>query len=222
MSKYIGPQTRSLALFLAIGVTVCDGACEAPRDGSRAAADGARTVAVTTGSLAFGVPGGPRNRSTVPSGATVVLSSNVGVCASAYHSGDSFTATVVDSARAQSGDVIPAGALATFRVTAVVRPSPEDSGASRIAIVLDSLDIDGVRYPATAQIRSIATRRVPLRRVVGDRAGSGIRPRGLLHEPLDRGLQPSDVGGGSRGRPSGAAYDVCIPRRGRITAALRP
>ncbi len=160
MSQYIGTQTRPLALCLAIGVALCDGACEASRDGGGRAVGEAQTVTVNTGSLALNVSAGPRKRGAVPSGAAVVLLSNVNVCASAYHPGDSFMATVADTSRSPSGAVIPAGSLATFRVTTVTPPSADHPGTAQIGIALDSLDIDGVRYPATAHIKSVVTRRV--------------------------------------------------------------
>ncbi len=224
MPQYIGLQTRPLALCVAIGVAVCDGACETSRDGGRRAVGEARTVAVATGSLALGVSADPRKRGTVPSGATVVLLSNVSVCASAYHPGDSFTATVADTARSPTGAVIPAGSLATFRVTAVAPPTATNPGAAQIGITLDSLDIDGVRYPATAHIKSVVTRRVRPPRAVADPKRTGTRARGgsILGEPLGHGLQPPGVSSGSVPRSSGAPLDVCIPRRGRITVALRP
>jgi hypothetical protein len=224
MPQYIGLQTRPLALCVAIGVAVCDGACEASRDGGRRADGEARTVAVATGGLAFGVSADPRKRGTVPSGATVVLLSNVNVCASAYHPGDSFTATVTDTAHSPGGAVIPTGSLATFRVTAVSPASAKEPGAVQIGITLDSLDIDGVRYPATAHIKSIATRRVRRPHAVADpkRTGNLARGGSMLGEPLAHGLQPSSVSAGSAPPSSGVPYDVCIPRRGRITVALRP
>jgi hypothetical protein len=224
MPQYIGLQTRPLVLCVAIGVAVCDGACEASRDGGRRAVGEARTVAVATGSLALSVSAGPRKRGSVPSGATVVLLSNANVCASAYHPGDGFTATVTDTAHSPSGAVIPAGSLATFSVTAVSPPTATDAGAGRIGITLDSLDIDGVRYPATAQITSVATRRVHPPRAAADptRTGNRASDGRMLGEPLGHGLQPSGVGAVTAPGSSGAPDDVCIPRRGRITVALPP
>ncbi len=221
MPQYIGLQTRPLALCMAIGVAVCDGACGASHDSGRRAVGEARTVAVATGSLALSVSAGPRKRGSVPSGATVVLLSNVSVCASAYHAGDSFTATVTDTAHAPSGAIIPAGSLATFRVTAVTPPSAADPGAAQVGIALDSLDIDGVRYPATAHIKSVATRRVRRPRAVAapGQIESRARDDRMLVDPLSHGLQPSSVSTGGDPRPSGAAFDVCIPRQGRITVA---
>jgi hypothetical protein len=226
MSQYIGTQTRPLALCLAIGVVVCGGACEASRDSGARAVGEAQTVAVTTGGLALNVSAGALKRGAVPSGAAVVLLSNVNVCASAYHPGDSFMATVADTSRSPSGAVIPAGSLATFRVTAVTPPSAEHPGIAQIGIALDSLDIDGVRYPAAAHIKSIVTRRVRTPRTVPDPARTPGRTRGagVLGAPLGRDLTRSGAGAGSgvhtATAPQSLQLDVCIPRRGRITTVL--
>jgi hypothetical protein len=226
MLQYIGTQTRPLALCLAIGVVVCSGACEASRDGGARAVGEAQTVAVTTGSLALKVSAGALKRGAVPSGAAVVLLSNVNVCASAYHPGDSFMATVADTSRSPSGAVIPAGSLATFRVTAVTPPSTEHPGTAQIGIALDSLDIDGVRYPAAAHIKSIVTRRVRTPRTVPGpaRTPGHTRGAGVLSEPLGRDLTRSGAGAGSSAHtasaPQSTQLDVCIPRHGRIATVL--
>ena len=222
MQQYIGPQTRPLALCLAIGVAVCDSACHGSREASELAPSETHAVAVATGSLGISVSPGPRTRGAVPSGTALVLLSNVNVCASAYHPGDSFIATVADSSRSPNGDVIPAGSLATFRVTDVSRPSAGHPDTARIGIALDSLDIDGVRYPATAQLKSVGVRHVRLAQTTRD------PPRtagGMLGERLRKSVQPTGDGAGSARRSvdtSSLLHDVCIPRRGRITVALRP
>ncbi len=226
MLEYIGTQTRPLALCFAIGVVACAGACDASRDRGGRAVGEAQTVTVNTGSLALNVSTGPRKRGAVPSGAAVVLLSNVNVCASAYHPGDSFMATVADTSRSPSGAVIPAGSLATFRVTAVTPPAADHPGAAQIGIALDSLDIDGVRYPATAHIKSVVTRRVHRPRTAPDPTRTGSHPTGggVLGEPLGHDLTRSAAGAGSGDHTAGAPrpmqLDVCIPRRGRIATVL--
>jgi hypothetical protein len=224
MEQYIGPRTRPLALCLAVGVVVCDGACKASRDADRLTVGEARAVAVSNGSLAPGVTPDLRKRGMIPPATSMVLLSNVAVCTDAYRPGDSFTATVADTVQSPIGIIIPAGSLATFRVTEV-SPSTARNGTAQIGIALDSLDIDGVRYPATAVIKSIATRRVQSSRSVHHHVLSGVGPvgGGMLGERLGRRARSPDTSAAGAARSAGSKtsprYDVCIPRLGRITAA---
>jgi hypothetical protein len=226
MHEYIGPHTRPLALCLVVGVAVYNGGCSAPRDAARLAVGESKTVVVATSDVGDIVSGGPRKRGGVPSATNVVLSSNVRVCTNAYHPGDRFTATVTDTAIGADGTAIPAGSLASFHVTEI-SVNGTRTGAPHIAVVLDSLDIDGVRYPATARTTSVATRRVRSSRSNQrpPKSGIGAMTRDPLGEPLG-GAAPLSAPGASRA--SGVArpktYAVCIPQRGRITltTAARP
>jgi hypothetical protein len=216
MPEYIGPHTRPLALFLVVGVAVCDGACGAPRDPGRLVVGGSRAAEATRSEAEDPVSHERRKRSGAPAATSLVLASNVRVCTNTYRPGDRFTATVTDTVVAPNGDMIPAGSLASFRVTEIsVNGAP--TGAPHIEIVLDSLDIDGVRYPATALTTSIATRRVRPRTA---KSRTGFTRHDLLGEPLGHEPPPPVAATDTR-----REYELCLPQRGRITlttAALRP
>jgi hypothetical protein len=254
--EYTRPQIRPLARCMVLAAVTCASACtgSSPRpasagqdattqiaDGGIAPADhrdasAARGPSSGRGSPAPGLLGlvPTRGRGTariVPSGTKLTLVSEARVCTNTYHPGDTFTATVTDSAPGGDGAVVPAGSLADFEVTEIT-PAPDRSHARRISIALDSLAIDGVRYPASAHITSIVTRKVRSAAAVGATPASPIDPDVAIGTDAETGdilgviLSHSDRSTVIGARPAtgdlgaDAAPDFCIPRNGRITLTL--
>lgn len=249
--KYTRPPTRPLICGMVLGAVMCVAACTG--NGSRRAgagqdatsqiadgsvapvahrdASGARRASSADGFSARGllglVPGRPRGSEatrTVPSGTMLTIKSNARVCTNTYHPGDTFTGTVTDSVTAAGGGVVPAGALANFQVTELTLASDANHGR-RIGISLDSLAIDGVRYPASADITSIVTRKVratPSGQPDVAPIGGGPETADILGVILSHRDRSTVIGA----RPAtgdgaeAATTDFCIPRNGRITLTL--
>lgn len=249
--EYTRPRTRPLAHCLVLGVVICVGACRgnSPRDASagpdattaiaggnvapavRRDASGARGTSTSGGHSGSGlvglVPTLPRSQSTariVPSGTALTLVSNARVCTNTYHPGDTFTATVTDTVTVSSAAVVPAGSLANFQVTEIT-PALDGSRARGIGIALDSLAIDGVRYPAGAHITSIVTRKVrstPIGRPGAAPVGAGVESADILGVIMSHSDRSTLIGARqASSNPAGeGTTDFCIPRDGRITLTL--
>lgn len=234
MPQYIRPHIASLrgaarCAVLSLAAAACArGGGRTPRgapganDAGGAAAGVASPAAPEAAGRSSGRAAGAA--ALVPAGTTLVLATNVRVCASTYHVGDGFPATVVDTVFGRDGGMIPGGAPATFRIMRVTRGPDVPRGAA-IAIALDSIDVGGVRYPASARVRSVtvrsAHRAVPARPaagiVVGTETGD-IAAGGLPQLPA-AGATGEPLPGRVTAAPASRS-DACIPRHGRITVTL--
>jgi hypothetical protein len=249
--EYTRPETRPLARCMVLGVVICAAACMGNRsrgsgagqgetteiaDGgvvpaARRDASGARGTTSDRGSAGTGlvglVPAPPHGQGAariVPAGTTLTLASNARVCTYTYHPGDTFTATVTDTVTVAGGAIVPAGSLANFEVTALPLVAHGDH-ARRIGIALDSLAIDGVRYPARAHITSVITRKVrspPVGQADVTTVGPGAETADILGVILTHSDRSTVIGARqSAGDPAAeASVDFCIPRNGRITLTL--
>ena len=250
--EYTWPPTRPLArcmvLSVMMSVAACMGNGSRPSsagqdattqisDGSlapvaRRDASGARGASSARGSslpgllgLLTGAARGQGAVRMVPSGTVLTLKSNARVCTDTYHPGDTFTGTVTDTVTGTDGGVVPAGALANFQVTELT-PAPDASRGRRIGIALDSLAIDGVRYPASAHITSIVTRKVrsmPPGQTAVAPIGVGAETADILGVILSHSDRSTVIGARQATGDAGAATattDFCIPRNGRITLTL--
>lgn len=250
--EYTWPPTRPLAWGLVLGAVMCMAACMG--NGSRpSSTDQDATMQISDGGIApaarrdaSGARGASRARESsaagllglltgtgraqgsariVPSGTVLTLTSNARVCTNTYHPGDTFTGTVMDTVTSTGGGVVPGGALADFQVTEPT-PSPDASRGRRIGIALDSLAIDGVRYPARARITSIVTRKV--RSTPSDQTdiapiGVGAEAADILGVILSHSDRSTVIGARQATGDAGAGTattDFCIPRNGRITLTL--
>ena len=94
----------------------------------------------------------PATADAIPTGTTMQLRLNERLGTTVSGRGDSFTATVADAVRAETGRVaIPAGATAYGTVTGV-NPSENVGDQAAIRLSFDRIEVDGQSYPFSAEV----------------------------------------------------------------------
>ena len=134
---------------------------------------------------------------TIPSGTTLLLSSNRRVCTNNTSVGDHFTASLSESVTGSNGATIPAGATANVEVTSV-----SGSGSSNDAINLGlrvvSLNYGGHTYGVSATTESADVSRVK-------NAGASKDPQKVIGGAVAGAILGRIIGGNAKGTIIGAA-----------------
>jgi len=164
---------------------------------------------------------------TLPSGTAIITSSNARVCTNTHHVGDIFTGNVTDAVMGSGGQALPSGSVVTFRVTQV-KSSKNMTQAGQIGIAVDSIGLNGVNYPAEADITSAATTKVRSTSMGQEatKAGIGAAAGGILGQVIGHNAKSTIIGAAAGLAAGGATalattkYDFCIPQNGRIALKL--
>lgn len=163
----------------------------------------------------------------LPSQTQLAVTSNARVCTNTYHVGDTFSGTTSEAVNGNNGGLLPAGSPVMFRVTQV-KNSNNMTQSGEIGIAIDSIGLNGVNYPAQANITSATTNKV---RATGmgqeaTKAGIGAAAGGILGQVIGHNAKATIIGAAAGLAAGGAAalattkYDFCIPQNGRIALQL--
>lgn len=137
-------SARFLAAAALLGAGLGLGACSAATTRS--------TTVESGGDVAVAAPVTPVDNRTLPAGAQLVASLDQPLGTSVSKAGDTFTATVSSTLRAQDGSVvIPAGAKIEGRVTAL-DDSDNATEPALIRLAFDRIRMNGRTYPFSADI----------------------------------------------------------------------
>ncbi len=163
----------------------------------------------------------------LPSQTQLAVTSNARVCTNTYHVGDTFSGNTSETVNGNNGGLLPAGSPVMFRVTQV-KNSNNMTQSGEIGIAIDSIGLNGVNYPAQANITSARTDKV---RATGmgqeaTKAGIGAAAGGILGQVIGHNAKATIIGAAAGLAAGGAAalattkYDFCIPQNGRIALQL--
>jgi len=109
-------------------------------------------VETASGEIATPATAAPVNARTLPAGVTMNLALDQQLGTNSSHTGDTFSATLVDPVVAQNGRLtVPAGARVWGHVSGVTKASNATETAA-LVLDFDSLTFNGRRYPFEANI----------------------------------------------------------------------
>jgi len=126
---------------------------------------------------------------TVPAGTDIAMRLTQAVGSKISQSGDSFQATVVRPVQVNGEVVIPQGSEAAGHVAEAV-PLGRFKGGAKLQLVLDSITIQGKKYPVTASISRVAQ-------------GKGKRTAGMVGGGAGLGAAIGAIAGGGKGAAIG-------------------
>jgi hypothetical protein len=107
---------------------------------------------VVTAGGEISTPVAPANARTLPTGLTMDLALDQQLGTQSSHTGDTFSATVIDPVIAQNGrTTIPTGARVWGHVTGVT-PANNATQTAALALDFDSLTFNGRQYPFAASV----------------------------------------------------------------------
>lgn len=164
---------------------------------------------------------------TIAAGTVINLSSNQRVCTNTNKVGDTFTATVAESVTGSNGAVIPAGATATVRVTALKRSENVNDKAT-VGLSVTSITYGGRTYAVDTDINSAQTENVRNQSKGKDaqKVLTGAAIGAVLGQVIGKDTKGTVIGaaaGAAAGTGAAVAtanYEACIPNSGRIQIKL--
>lgn len=160
----------------------------------------------------------------VSSGARMALASDTRVCTNSHRVGERFTATLRDPVFGSDGSVIPGGSKAEFEITALKR-SENSSDEIVIGLAVQSVEVNGTRYPVSAETKQFALEKVrasnDAKKVVG-----GAVIGAVVGQVIGKDTR-STVIGAATGAAAGTAaavatanHEGCVPAQGIIEVVL--
>ncbi len=165
-----------------------------------------------------------RATATLPVGSELALESGQRICSSGLNVGDEFSAVLAESVVGPMGTVIPEGATATGEIVSLA----SNSKANALGLHIESITIDGKKYPVSSQITYSKVDRVRKRSAgsTAARTAAGAGIGGLIGHVVGGDVTSTAIGaagGAIAGAVTAArtrSYDQCVPNGGRITAEL--
>lgn len=172
---------------------------------------------------------GPRETplGTIPSGATLNMTSNSRVCTNTVKVGDRITATVGNTVSGSNGATIPVGATASLEVTQLKR-SENATDPIQMGFAIRSVSFGGHTYAATGTTTHVAVEKVRNESTGKDaqKVGIGAAAGAILGQVLGKSTK-STVIGGAVGAAAGAGaavatanYEGCVASGGQIVVTL--
>src|SRR5687767_2064506 len=165
-----------------------------------------------------------RATATLPVGSELSLESGQRICSSGLNVGDEFSAVLAEGVVGPLGTVIPQGATANGEIVSLAN----NSKANALGLHIESITIDGKKYPVSSQITYSEVDRVRKRSAgsTAARTAAGAGVGGLIGHVVGGDVASTAIGaagGAIAGAVTAArtrSYDQCVPNGGRITAEL--
>jgi hypothetical protein len=164
---------------------------------------------------------------TIPSGASLTLTSNARVCTNTHQPGQTFTATLASPVSGSNGATIPAGATVTLEVTNLKR-SENVNDKIVMEFAVQSVSFGGRTYPVSGSVADAQVERVrntsksdDTKKVVG-----GAVLGAIAGQIMGKNTKSTVIGaaaGAAAGAGAAAAtanYDGCVPDGGNIAVTL--
>jgi len=164
---------------------------------------------------------------TIPSGATLNMTSNSRVCTNTAKVGDHITATVGNTVSGSNGASIPSGATASLEVTQLKR-SENANDPIQMGFALRSVTFGGRTYAASGTTTHAAIEKVRNESKGKDvqKVATGAAVGAILGKVIGKSTKATVIGG-AVGAAAGAGtavatanYEGCVPSGGQIVVTL--
>jgi hypothetical protein len=185
------------------------------------------TTTASGNTVSRGDRGSEATMGAIPAGTQISFTSNERVCTNTKKVGDTFQATVAEPVTGENGARIPAGAVATVRVTELKRSENVNDNVV-VGLAVQSISYGGKTYPVDGNVTYAKVDKVrnssrgnDAKKVIGGAIAGAILGQAIGKDT--KGTVIGAAGGAAAGTAAAAAtanYEGCVPQGGRITVQL--